>query len=125
MLLINPSKQSFGGAFSHYAPLPLPMTIGTLSAYMDANGYPSKIYDEELGQISSHNIGQITEGLPRPYIFGISILTSQAARAYELAKLLKQVYPDCTIIIGGFHATALPEEGLNTGVIDFVVRGDS
>ena len=124
MLLINPSKQSFGGSFSHFVPLPLPMTIGTLSAYMDANGYPSKIYDEELGQISPHNIGRIAEGLPKPYIFGISILTSQVGRAYELAKVLKGVYPDCTIIIGGFHATALPEEGLNTGVIDFVVRGE-
>ena len=56
MLLINPSKQSFGGSFSHYVPLPLPMTIGTLSAYMDANGRPSKIYDEELEPINFHNI---------------------------------------------------------------------
>jgi anaerobic magnesium-protoporphyrin IX monomethyl ester cyclase len=124
MLLINPSKQSFGGSFSHYVPLPLPMTIGTLSAYMDANGCPSKIYDEELEPINFHNIKRIVEGLPKPYVFGISILTSQASRAYELAKLLKEACPDCIIITGGFHPTALPEEGLNTGDIDFVVRGE-
>ncbi|MBT3509927.1 MAG: B12-binding domain-containing radical SAM protein [Nitrospina sp.] len=124
MLLINPSKYKFGGSFSHYVPLPLPMTIGTLSAYMDANGYPSKVYDEELELIDAQNIERIIEGLPKPYIFGISILTSQAARAYNLAKFLKTTYPDCIVIVGGFHATALPEESLNTGAIDFVVRGE-
>ena len=99
MLLINPSKYKFGGSFSHYVPLPLPMTIGTLSAYMDANGYPSKVYDEELELIDAQNIERIIEGLPKPYIFGISILTSQAARAYNLAKFLKTTYPDCIVIV--------------------------
>jgi len=124
LLLINPSKNKYGGAFSHFVPLALPMTIGTLSAYMDAHGYPSKVYDEELGLINVDNIEHLVEGLPKPYIFGISILTAQAARAYDLAKFLKKVYPECTVIVGGFHPTALPEEAINTGAIDFVVRGE-
>src|SRR5262249_54400333 len=51
--------------------------------------------------------------------------TAQVARSFSLAEMLKRKYPDCKVVVGGFHPTALPEESFTeTDAIDFVVRGE-
>jgi len=50
----------------------------------------------------------------------ISTITSTAIRAYRIAKRLKAL--DIRVIIGGTHATFLPDEALEYA--DFVIRGE-
>ena len=38
--------------------------------------------------------------------------------------MIKNEFPDSTVIFGGVHSTALPEEALATGYCDYVVRGE-
>jgi radical SAM superfamily enzyme YgiQ (UPF0313 family) len=124
MLLINPANRLYGGILNRYTPLIIPMTLGCLAGVMIENGFDVRIYDEELQKITFHSLDDIVRGLPTPYVFGISVLTAQAARAYQLAQLLKEKYPDSTVILGGYHPTALPEEALSIKAVDFVVRGE-
>jgi radical SAM superfamily enzyme YgiQ (UPF0313 family) len=67
---------------------------------------------------------ELVGGLEKPYVFGLSCLTAHVARGYLLARMIKAEFPDSTVIAGGLHPTALPEEALATGVIDYVVRGE-
>lgn len=125
MLLINPANVEYGGTLSRFTPLSLPMSIGCLAAQMMARSHPVKIVDEEVGRLDWSNLDGVMEGLPKPYVFGITVLTAQVARAFALSRLLKAKYPDCTVIVGGYHPTALPEESLTeVDTIDFVVRGE-
>jgi len=42
-----------------------------------------------------------------------------------LARNIKEAHPACHIVVGGVHPTNFPEECLDTGVIDWVVRGEA
>ncbi len=124
MLLINPANAEYGGTLSRFTPLSLPMSIGCLAAQMMHHHHPVKIIDEEVGKLDWNNLDEVMEGLPKPYVFGITILTAQVARAFELSALLKAKYPDSAVIVGGYHPTAMPEESISQETIDFVVRGE-
>lgn len=56
-------------------------------------------------------------------VFCLTALTVSASRAKILAAQLRRVYPDSRILIGGIHASLLPEEF--TGVADHVVVGEA
>lgn len=125
MLLINPANAEYGGTLSRFTPLSLPMAVGCLAAQMMKYGHKVRILDEEVGKLSWSNLDEIMDGLPEPYVFGISVLTAQVSRSFELSGLFKKKYPDCKVIVGGYHPTALPEESLTeVESIDYVVRGE-
>ncbi|MBM10332.1 MAG: hypothetical protein CMF69_12345 [Magnetovibrio sp.] len=64
------------------------------------------------------------EEIEEPYIFGITCLTAHVGRAYQISKLIKEVFKESIVVVGGLHPTALPEEALGTGTIDYVVLGE-
>jgi len=125
MLLINPAAEKFGGPLlSGYVPIEIPVSLGTLSAYLRKYDIATKIIDEEMTQITPSVLREAIEGMKKPYIFGITCLTAHVRRAYEIAQMVKECYPDSIVITGGLHPTTLPEESLNTGFVDYVVRGE-
>ena len=125
MLFINPANERFGGMLSRYIPVGIPVALGVLSAYLRKWGVENlRVLDEEIEQITPENIQEKLAGLDRPLIVGITVLTSQAGRAYEIARMIKEAEPDCTVILGNVHVTTLPHEPLELGVADIVVRGE-
>ncbi|MGP0565526.1 MULTISPECIES: B12-binding domain-containing radical SAM protein [unclassified Nitrospina] len=125
MLFINPAYEKFGGMLSRYIPVGIPVSIGVISAYLRKYGVKDiRVVDEEIETITEDNFRQFTEGLEQPLIIGITVLTAQAGRAYTIGRMYKEAYPDCTIVMGGVHVTALPEEPLRNGSADIVVRGE-
>jgi anaerobic magnesium-protoporphyrin IX monomethyl ester cyclase len=71
-------------------------------------------YDKTLLEINEFN----------PDIVGISFLTTTSAGAMKLSRHIKKVFLDTTVVMGGVHATALPEEVLKESNADFVVIGE-
>lgn len=128
MLLINPVQRDplerFGGMLSRYVGVIVPMSVGSIAGYLMKHGVRVKVVDEEMEWLSEENIERHLQGLEKPYIFGISCLTAHASRVYELSTWLKGRYPDSTVILGGLHVTALPEEALSVQGVDYVVRGE-
>lgn len=123
MILINPHGQKLKG-FYRYLPISPHIGIGFLAAYLRKQGKAVKILDENVNSITEDLIDSYMQDLTVPYIFGISCVTAAVNRGYRLAKILKARYPDAKIIFGGMHPTVLPEEALNTGYVDIVVRGE-
>ena len=125
MLFINPTYEKFGGMLSRYIPVGIPVALGVITAYLRKWGVEKiRVVDEEIETITEENHLKFTEGLEQPLIIGITVLTAQAGRAFEIAAMYKNSFPDCTVIMGGVHVTSLPDEPLEMGVADIVVRGE-
>jgi len=62
----------------------------------------------------------------QPFLVGISSLFSAYAdEALQTARIVKAYYPDCKVVVGGHHATALPERVMDSEAVDFVLRGEA
>jgi radical SAM superfamily enzyme YgiQ (UPF0313 family) len=61
----------------------------------------------------------------QPFLVGISSLFSAYAdEAVKTAQIVKVRRPDCKIVVGGHHPTALPERVMESSAVDFVMRGE-
>lgn len=61
----------------------------------------------------------------QPFLVGISSLFSAyEAEALQTARIVKAYHPNCKIVVGGHHATALPERVMASTAVDFVLRGE-
>ncbi len=59
------------------------------------------------------------------FLVGISALfTPYHESALQLAVVIKKQHPDCRIVVGGHHATALPETVMACAAVDYVIRGE-
>jgi radical SAM superfamily enzyme YgiQ (UPF0313 family) len=62
----------------------------------------------------------------QPFLVGISSLfTAYADEAIKTAETVKAYCPDCKIVLGGHHPTALPERVMESSAVDFVLRGEA
>ena len=60
----------------------------------------------------------------QPDLVGLSVLTVKVPSALKIAALCRAVSPSITVVAGGEHATARPQDFLNDPNVDFVVRGE-
>jgi radical SAM superfamily enzyme YgiQ (UPF0313 family) len=59
------------------------------------------------------------------FLIGISSLfTPYADVAIRLAECIRAYCPDSKIVMGGHHPTVLPESVIDSGAVDFVLRGE-
>lgn len=119
MLLISPQRNRRAqlGAFAAYVPLNVPFGIGFIAAYLLKNGKNAAVLDEEVTPINDYSLEQYIKNTNKPYIFGISCLTPNIGRGYEIANIVREKYPDSKIIFGGIHPTVLPEEVLKNQAV--------
>ncbi len=102
--------------FDNYMRLPLmgSLYLGTI---LHNHGYQVRILNEN---ILSRDIDPFEV---QADVFCITALTISANRARLLASQLKKIYPNSTVIVGGIHASLVPEEF--TDVADYVVMGEA
>jgi len=124
MILINVQGKRVEklGMFTRYVPLSIPIGVASLAAYLIEKGHQVKIWDEAIQMLTPEDIKELVKDCQEPYIFGLSCLTASISRGHIIAKQIKEVFSDSIIIFGGIHPTVLPEETLNTGLVDFVIR---
>jgi anaerobic magnesium-protoporphyrin IX monomethyl ester cyclase len=79
-------------------PLLGPVYLGTI---LKNRGHDVEVYNEDMSRLDFDKLGNAD-------VIGISILTSTASRGYEIARK----FPREKVIIGGVHASLLPEESL-------------
>ena len=59
------------------------------------------------------------------FLVGIaSLFTPYRKEALDTAETIKAALPDCKIVVGGHHATALPEDVMTSAAVDFALRGE-
>jgi len=95
-----------------------PLGLAYLASVLERNGYSPVIKDFRV-EIGFEDI----ESTLKEYdIVGISFMTPMVNAAEIISKAAKRA--GCTVIVGGPHATALPEEMLEKLCADFVVLGE-
>lgn len=102
--------------FEKYMRLPLTgcLYLGTI---LHNHGYKVKIFNEHILQEKIDPFEIYAD------VFCITSLTVSANRAKTLAGQLRRIYPESKIIVGGIHASLMPEDF--TEVADHVVKGEA
>lgn len=123
IILISPSNEKLG-LFHSFVPKSVPIALGIIASYVMKYNYTPEILDEETINIDEKLLKEKMKAMSEPRIFGLSIMTTNASKAYNIAKLIKKLDEKAIILAGGIHPTVASEEVLNSGYIDFVIRGE-
>lgn len=99
-----------------------PLGIEYLGAMLDKNGYNVKLI-QRRGSLKSL-VNEVSKNVINTDIIGISSLTCDINKAFTIAKLAKQKNGKIKVVIGGYHASALPHEVLKNDYVDFVILGE-
>jgi radical SAM superfamily enzyme YgiQ (UPF0313 family) len=109
LILINPSTQGFNTARQGIKLQPL--SLAYVAALTPSN-WEIKMYDETFEDVRIENDATLV---------GISALTSNVTRAYELAKIYRQ--KGIKVVLGGMHVSMMPDEAKK--YCDSVVVGEA
>lgn len=118
MIFIVPSSDT-SASLGHLQQLvihTLPFGVAALASILERDGIPVSIINDSITPVTADTIRQAAAHEPGRPVFGITSLTLQAARTIQLNDLILKTVPDAAVIVGGIHATALPEEFLDAGI---------
>lgn len=147
ILLIDPPFKSFAGIFSLYFPLGLTYVAGAAKKA----GHDCKILDMDAAEpkegslnftreyesynsyiqalnAPEHPTWQLLRRLVKqhnPDLIGITALTTKFGSAIQTARFCKQVLPQVPIVMGGAHASTMPDLCMQIDEVDYVLRGES
>jgi anaerobic magnesium-protoporphyrin IX monomethyl ester cyclase len=124
VILINASPQNTMKIFESFMPRGIPFGVASLYAVLRHNGKEVYLFDEQMIGDSLRDISKQFPDRHKRLVFGISVLTASYGRALDLASALKNHYPNCMIVFGGVHPSAVPEEVLANHQVDVVAKGE-
>ncbi len=125
MILINPSVRadSQSSAIRPFIYSTFPTGLGVIAAYVrQYNQISPVLFDEQIEPFTDESLERAVRENPDPKVVGLSLLTINSTRAYELAGKIKEIDPKVLIVVGGIHPTVLPEECLSAQGVDIAVR---
>ncbi|MHC4570458.1 MAG: B12-binding domain-containing radical SAM protein [Planctomycetota bacterium] len=104
--------------------LEFPYNLTCLSSYIEKEGIRNEIFDWRIHENPTERFIEVLKKL-KPQVVGITSVTSGMKNAAKIAKIVKETDKNITTIIGGCHASALPEETLNNYPdFDYLVHGE-
>jgi len=112
IVLISPTSTR-PGLISKFFRFP-PLNLALLAAL--APEYNYKIIDENIDEVDLES-----EEVKEADLIGLTVMTAQAPRAYELADKFRKMGK--TVVMGGMHVGAMPEEAIRH--CDAVVVGEA
>jgi anaerobic magnesium-protoporphyrin IX monomethyl ester cyclase len=123
-LIFVTAQNFFLGHFKEFLQESVPFGVGYMAAYMRDQGENVRIWDLNVRSRAANDIAEATPNDGEGTVFGISCLTAGASQAHQFAKLIKEIAPKSRIVYGGIHPTALPEEAIEVGSADVVVKAE-
>ena len=98
--------------------------LGYLAAYLRRKGHDIRVLDAKndcvTNEVLRHHALEF-----QPEIFGVTAMTHEIHVAADACATVKQVNPDIWTVIGGPHASALPERTLREySAVDITVAGE-
>lgn len=100
-----------------------PIAYAYLAPHIENQGLKVSIIDLVVDNIDENELKKILIQKNPKYV-GIKCLSFSANLSFKAAKIVKETIPECHVIFGGHHVTAMPTETLSNSFIDFIVRGE-
>jgi anaerobic magnesium-protoporphyrin IX monomethyl ester cyclase len=121
VLLVNPAPREVVQGGWYRMPL---LGLGYCAAYLRERGYECRIVDAIFEKLNpEQTMTRIRDY--NPSLLGCTAMTHEVNRAARIAAEARRTIPDLKTVIGGPHATAIPEETLREyDAFDFAVFGE-
>jgi len=104
--------------------LEMPISLTCLAAYLEREGLSCSILDLRLGEDGLRGLRDAMEQ-QQPGVIGLTAPTAAFENACRVACFLKSGWPEASVLLGGCHASALPEEILRQHPeFDCLVHGE-
>jgi anaerobic magnesium-protoporphyrin IX monomethyl ester cyclase len=100
-----------------------PLGLSFVAAALEKASFKVEMLDNYLLQKSVDEVKQMVRSL-NPEIVGITCSSASYPRCVETAKAVKQALPSCKVVVGGWHASYMPETLMQHPEIDYVVMGE-
>ncbi|MCX5695221.1 MAG: radical SAM protein [Candidatus Omnitrophica bacterium] len=100
-----------------------PLGLVCIAASLIKDGHGVRILDLNLTDNPDEFLQRAIKD-DKPDFVGITSTTPLIKKAYHLSSLIKAIDKSITIIVGGAHPSALPEDVLKESSIDCVVQGE-
>lgn len=122
VLLIKPNYRTTGWDYYNMDFPPINLTY--IASYLTDLNVEVKILDTKVKNLNNSQIQKKIKKF-KPDIVGISVFVSAALEiSNTIAKIVKEVNPNCIVVFGGRHPTFEPDSTINTNEVDIVVRGE-
>ncbi len=100
-----------------------PLGLSYVAAALEKAGFQVQMFDNYLLKKPIDEVKQYVRNL-NPEIVGITCSSSTYHKCVETAAAIKEVLPNCKIVVGGWHPSYVPESMLQHPQIDYVVMGE-
>ncbi|MFX1593522.1 MAG: B12-binding domain-containing radical SAM protein [Promethearchaeota archaeon] len=122
ILLIKPNYRTTGWDYYNMEFPPINLTY--IASYLTDLDVEIEILDTKVKNLTLNQIRKKIEKF-NPDIVGISVFVSAALKiSYAIAKLVKEVNPNCTVVFGGRHPTFESDSTIKINEVDIIVRGE-
>lgn len=115
---MNPEVSLINVESSTYVNIPEPLGILQLAANLEKNNFKVKVLDMSVDKRPLKDFFNAD-------LIGLSFSTPSVSKTQEIIKEIKSYNPNAKIMIGGPHATALPDMALNEIDADIVARKEA
>lgn len=119
VLLIWPNSRNEVLGWGDLGAIAEPLALEYLAAGAMLDGHEARILDLRL---HSDEL-DATLATFAPDVVGVTAFSMHARSALALCRRVKELRPACRTVVGGHHASFLPDDFFDPGV-DFVVRGE-
>lgn len=129
-LLINPPFFFPKGFYYGQRTIDVPLGLTALAAFVREYGFSVDIldcnyyFDDTDLEFEAWFVENYVKKYPKIKVIGVTTTTPTINVSYRLATLIKQYYPNCIFVLGGSHASFVPDEALNNDAVDCVVMGE-
>lgn len=100
-----------------------PVGLAYIASFLKTSGYNIRLVDLMFSTENWDEVKDLVKS-ESPKWVGISSTTPQINEAFTTAEILKQIDPTIKVVIGGTHASALPERTISNKNIDILVYGE-
>lgn len=124
ILLVHPLYGNETNNRIFHPGIEIPISLAYLSSYLEQHGIPNDILDLRIERDPEKALRKYIK-TRKPLAVGLTASTANIQNAAETAGQIKNINSDISTIIGGWHASALPEETLkNYRQFDYLVHGE-
>lgn len=125
VLLINPANiTKKGSIWKEVSCAYPPLGLALAASLLEKNNIPVSILDLQVEPLDAEQLETKIKEI-NPQIIGVSSSTPVIKEAFKIAEIAKKALPEAKIVLGGIHATVMPQECIENKNIDIITRGES